>query len=31
MGLPDFYPFVLSRSSVAKLHFIHTLVEAQRS
>jgi hypothetical protein len=31
MGLPDFYPFVLSRSSVRKLHFIHTLVEAQHS
>jgi hypothetical protein len=26
MGLPDFYPFVLSRSSVKKLHFVHTLV-----
>ncbi len=31
MGLRDFYPFVLSRSSVAKLHFVHTVVEAQRS
>jgi hypothetical protein len=30
MGLPDFYPFVLSRSSVGKLHFIHMVVEAQR-
>lgn len=26
MGLPDFYPFVLSKSSVAKLHFIHTVL-----
>ncbi|MEO8658358.1 MAG: putative zinc-binding metallopeptidase [Bryobacteraceae bacterium] len=26
MGLPDFYPFVLSRSSVKKLHFVHALV-----
>ena len=31
MGLPDFYPFVLPRSSVSKLHFVHTLVGAQRS
>jgi len=31
MGLRDFYPFVLSRSSAAKLHFIHRLVEGQRS
>jgi hypothetical protein len=30
MGLADFYPFVLSTSSVGKLHFIHTVVEAQR-
>jgi len=29
MGLPDFYPFVLSKDSVRKLHFVHTLVESQ--
>jgi len=28
MGLVDFYPFVLSRSSVRKLHFVHTLIES---
>jgi hypothetical protein len=26
MGQPDFYPFVLPRRVVAKLHFIHLLV-----
>ena len=26
MGQPDFYPFVLPREGVAKLHFIHLLV-----
>jgi hypothetical protein len=26
MGLPDFYPYVLSRDAVAKLHFVHTVV-----
>jgi hypothetical protein len=26
MGLPDFYPFVLSRDAVAKLHFVHTVI-----
>jgi hypothetical protein len=26
MGQPDFYPFVLPREVVAKLHFIHLLV-----
>jgi hypothetical protein len=26
MGLADFYPFVLSRSAVAKLHFVHTSI-----
>jgi len=31
MGLPDFYPFVLSKSSVSKLHFVHRLVRAQSS
>ncbi len=30
MGLPDFYPFVLSKSSVGKLHFIHTIVTQPR-
>jgi hypothetical protein len=31
MGLPDFYPFVPSRSSVGKLHFIHMVVEGQHA
>jgi Putative zinc-binding metallo-peptidase len=26
MGYNDFYPFVLSRSTVAKLHFVHLVV-----
>ena len=26
MGQPDFYPFVLPRDVVAKLHFIHLVV-----
>jgi hypothetical protein len=26
MGLADFYPFVLSRGAVAKLHFVHIVV-----
>ncbi|BDC51734.1 hypothetical protein F183_A40490 [Bryobacterales bacterium F-183] len=26
MGLQDFYPFVLSRASVAKLHFVHRVM-----
>lgn len=26
MGQPDFYPFVLPRKAVAKLHFIHLLI-----
>jgi len=30
MGLSDFYPFVLSTSSVGKLHFIHTVVTQPR-
>jgi hypothetical protein len=28
MGLADFYPFVLSRDAVAKLHFVHTIIES---
>jgi hypothetical protein len=31
MGLPDFYPFILSRDAVAKLHFVHTVIERERS
>lgn len=31
MGLPEFYPFVLSQSAVRKVHFVHTLVEAVRA
>lgn len=31
MGLPDFYPFVLSRDAVAKLHFVHTLLTSVHS
>ncbi len=26
MGLPDFYPFVLSRAAVTKLHFVHRFI-----
>lgn len=26
MGLPDFYPFVLSKRSVTKLHFVHRFI-----
>ncbi|WP_454692704.1 zinc-binding metallopeptidase family protein [Achromobacter aloeverae] len=31
MGLPDFYPFVLPRAAVAKLHFIHCIVSESSS
>jgi hypothetical protein len=31
MGQPDFYPFVLSRQVVTKLHFIHCVIHASRS
>jgi hypothetical protein len=31
MGFPDFYPFILSRQAVAKLHFVHTVIERGRS
>ncbi len=31
MGLPDFYPFVLSRDAVAKLHFVHTVLTSVHS
>lgn len=31
MGQPDFYPFVMSKPSVAKLQFVHMVVEASRS
>jgi hypothetical protein len=30
MGQPDFYPFVLPREVVAKLHFIHLVVTSVR-
>lgn len=30
MGQPDFYPFVLSREVVTKLHFIHCVIHAPR-
>ena len=30
MGVHDFYPFVLPRPAVAKLHFIHCLVSRWR-
>ena len=30
MGFNDFYPFVLSRSAVAKLHFVHLVVSDVR-
>jgi len=26
MGLADFYPFVLSKEAVRKLHFIHMVI-----
>ena len=28
MGQPDFYPFALPRTAVAKLHFVHTLINS---
>jgi len=28
MGQPDFYPFALPRSAVAKLHFAHSVIQA---
>ncbi len=28
MGLPDFYPFVLSNLSIKKLHFVHQFIHA---
>ena len=31
MGQADFYPFVMSRPMVAKLHFVHLVVEGARS
>ena len=30
MGQPDFYPFVMSRPVVAKLHFVHMVVRDAR-
>jgi hypothetical protein len=27
MGLPDFYPFVLSKGSITKLHFVHRFIK----
>ena len=30
MGLPDFYPFVLSYDAVRKLHFVHRVVTEKR-
>jgi hypothetical protein len=30
MGQPDFYPFVLPRAVVAKLHFIYVVVRRER-
>ncbi len=31
MGLADFYPFVVSRPALRKLHFVHRIVQAQQS
>jgi hypothetical protein len=31
MGQPDFYPFVMSRPVVRKLHFIHLVVKDAQS
>jgi len=28
MGLPDTYPFVLSETAIAKLRFVHEVIEA---
>lgn len=28
MGLPDFYPFVLRKSAITKLHFVHRFIQA---
>ena len=28
MGLPDFYPFVLSKRAITKLHFVHRFIKA---
>ena len=28
MGLPDFYPFVLSNRAITKLHFVHRFIKA---
>lgn len=30
LGQPDFYPFVMSRTVLRKLHFIHLVVKAER-
>lgn len=30
MGIPDFYPFVLSKRSITKLHFVHRFLQAYR-
>ena len=30
MGLPDFYPFVLSKQAITKLHFVHRFMQGQR-
>jgi len=31
MGLADFYPFVLSRAVITKLHFIHMIIQERRN
>ena len=31
MGLPDFYPFVLSKRSITKLHFVHRFIAAHKA
>ena len=31
MGEPDFYPFVLSRPAVRKLHFVHRVIWTLRA
>ena len=31
MGLPDFYPFVLSQRAITKLHFVHRFIQAHNS
>jgi hypothetical protein len=31
MGLPDLYPFVLPAPAIDKLHFVHEVIEGEKS